>query len=178
MIGEIRDLETAQIAIQASLTGHLVISTLHTNSAASTIARLRDMGLEDYLMTATLNGIMAQRLVRRLCSDCKRPVELTPALSARFGLDRFNSGKATLVYEPVGCSNCRGTGYAGRIAVAELIVPDEKIHSLILSRASHTEIQEAARGAGMKTMYENGLSQVIAGTTSLAEILRSVRLEG
>jgi general secretion pathway protein E len=178
MIGEIRDLETAQIAIQASLTGHLVLSTLHTNSAASTIARLRDMGLEDYLMTATLNGIMAQRLVRRLCPACKRPVELTPELSARFGLDKLNSGKPTLVHEPVGCTNCRGTGYTGRIAVAELLVPDETIHSLILSRASHTEIQEAARAAGAKTMYENGLAHVIAGTTSLAEVLRSVRLEG
>ena len=177
MIGEIRDLETAQIAIQASLTGHLVLSTLHTNSAAATIARLRDMGLEDYLLTATLNGIMAQRLVRRLCSSCKRAVELTPELSARFGMGRMNSGKATLVYEPVGCPNCRNTGYAGRIAVAELIVPDDKIHSLILSRASHNEIQEAARSAGMQTMYEAGLHQVIAGTTSLAEILRSIRLE-
>ena len=177
MIGEIRDLETAQIAIQASLTGHLVLSTLHTNSAASTIARLRDMGLEDYLLTATLNGIMAQRLVRRLCSVCKRAVELTAELSARFGLDRLNPGKNNLVYEPVGCPNCRGTGYAGRIAVAELIVPDENIHHLILSRASHTEIQEAARSAGMQGIYENGLRQVMAGTTSLAEILRSVRLE-
>jgi general secretion pathway protein E len=177
MIGEIRDLETAQIAIQASLTGHLVLSTLHTNSAAATIARLRDMGLEDYLLTATLNGIMAQRLVRRLCSECKRPVELTPELSARFGLHRINSGKSTLVYEPVGCPNCRGTGYAGRIAVAELIVPDDTIHDLILARAGHSEIQEAARSAGMQTMYENGLRQVVAGTTSLAEILRSIRLE-
>ncbi|HWY62816.1 MAG TPA: type II secretion system ATPase GspE [Rhizomicrobium sp.] len=178
MIGEIRDLETAQIAIQASLTGHLVLSTLHTNSAAATIARLRDMGLEDYLLTATLNGILAQRLVRRLCAVCKRPVELTPELSARFGLRQINSGKSsTIIYEAAGCPKCRGTGYAGRIAVAELIVPDDHIHRLILSRANHTEIQEAARSTGMQTMYEAGLRQVVAGTTSLAEILRSIRLE-
>jgi len=173
MIGEIRDLETAQIAVQAALTGHLVLSTLHTNSAASTIARLRDMGLEDYLLTATLNGIMAQRLVRRLCPSCKRPREAGPELAAQFGL----TGAQT-IYEPGGCSNCRGTGFAGRIAVAELIVPDETTHRLILSRASHGEIEKAACAAGMKTMYENGLRQVLAGVTSLGEILRSIRLEG
>jgi general secretion pathway protein E len=173
MIGEIRDLETAQIAVQAALTGHLVLSTLHTNSAASTIARLRDMGLEDYLLTATLNGIMAQRLIRRLCPNCKRPHEAEPELRARFGLS-----EPVTIYEPVGCSNCRGTGFSGRIAVAELIVPDENIHRLILSRASHTEIEKAACAMGTQTMYENGLRQVLAGTTSLGEILRTVRLEG
>jgi general secretion pathway protein E len=173
MIGEIRDLETAQIAVQAALTGHLVLSTLHTNSAASTIARLRDMGLEDYLLTATLNGIMAQRLIRRLCPSCKRPRDAGAELADRFGL----TGAET-IYEPGGCANCRGTGFAGRIAVAELIVPDETTHRLILSRASHGEIEKAACAAGMKTMYENGLRQVLAGVTSLSEILRSIRLEG
>ena len=172
MIGEIRDLETAQIAVQAALTGHLVLSTLHTNSAASTIARLRDMGLEDYLLTATLSGIMAQRLVRRLCATCKSPREAGEELAARFGLTGSER-----IYEPVGCPNCRGTGFAGRIAVGELIVPDEDTHRLILSRASHGEIEKAACAAGMRTMYDNGLRQVLAGTTSLGEILRSVRLE-
>ena len=178
MIGEIRDLETAQIAVQAALTGHLVLSTLHTNSAAATIARLRDMGLEDYLLTATLNGIMAQRLVRRLCPGCKRPARITSELIARFDLNRFRGDGPMTIYEPTGCPSCRGTGYAGRIAVAELLVPDETTHRLILSRAGHAEIQSAACAAGMQTMYENGLRHVIAGTTSLAEILRSVRLEG
>jgi general secretion pathway protein E len=173
MIGEIRDLETAQIAVQAALTGHLVLSTLHTNSAAATIARLRDMGLEDYLLTATLNGIMAQRLVRRLCPLCKRPCEAGPELSDRFGLT-----ESATVYEPVGCASCRGTGFAGRIAVAELIVPDETTHRLILSRASHIEIEKAACASGTQTLYENGLRQVLAGTTSLGEILRTIRLEG
>ena len=178
MIGEIRDLETAQIAVQAALTGHLVLSTLHTNSAAATIARLRDMGLEDYLLTATLNGIMAQRLVRRLCNACKRPVTASPELMTRFALDRYAGSGAVRLYEPVGCHSCRGTGYAGRVAVAELLTPDETTHRLILARASHGEIQNAACAAGMQTMYENGLHQVLAGITSLSEILRSIRLEG
>jgi general secretion pathway protein E len=178
MIGEIRDLETAQIAIQAALTGHLVLSTLHTNSAAATIARLRDMGLEDYLLTATLNGIMAQRLVRRLCLDCRRPVPAVPELIARFDLDRFGGDGPLTLYEPGGCRACRGTGYLGRLAIAELLAPDETTHRLILARSPHAEIQSAACAAGMETMYENGLRHAIAGTTSLSEILRSIRLEG
>jgi general secretion pathway protein E len=176
MIGEIRDLETAQIAVQAALTGHLVLSTLHTNSAAATIARLRDMGLEDYLLTATLNGIMAQRLVRRLCENCKRPAQAMRELIERFELDHISTGPIT-IYEPTGCPSCRGTGYAGRIAVSELLTPDETTHRLILSRAGHADIQRAASASGMQSMYESGLRQVIAGTTSLSEILRSVRLE-
>ncbi|HXJ01223.1 MAG TPA: ATPase, T2SS/T4P/T4SS family [Micropepsaceae bacterium] len=178
MIGEIRDLETAQIAVQAALTGHLVLSTLHTNSAAATIARLRDMGLEDYLLTATLNGIMAQRLVRRLCAECKRAVPASPELIVRFDLDRFCGSEPLILYEPGGCSSCRNTGYTGRLAIAELLAPDETTHRLILARAGHTEIHNAACAAGMQSMYENGLRQVIAGNTSLSEILRSIRLEG
>jgi general secretion pathway protein E len=178
MIGEIRDLETAQIAVQAALTGHLVLSTLHTNSAAATIARLRDMGLEDYLLTATLNGIMAQRLVRRLCTACKRPVPASPELMARFELDRFRTDGLLILYEPGGCPACRGTGYTGRLAIAELLAPNETTHRLILARAGHTQIHNAACQSGMQTMYESGLRQVIGGTTSLSEILRSIRLEG
>ena len=176
MIGEIRDLETAQIAVQAALTGHLVLLTLHTNSAAATIARLRDMGLEDYLLTATLNGILAQRLVRRLCETCKRPAQAMRELIARFELDHVSTEPIT-IYEPSGCAACRGTGYAGRIAVSELLTPDETTHRLILSRAGHADIQRAASASGMQSMYESGLRQVIAGTTSLSEILRTVRLE-
>jgi general secretion pathway protein E len=178
MIGEIRDLETAQIAVQASLTGHLVLSTLHTNSAAATIARLRDMGLEDYLLTATLNGVMAQRLVRRLCAGCKRPSNPPPEVTARVGLDRFRGDGPFVIYEPGGCERCRGTGYAGRIAVAELLTPDETTHRLILQRASNEEIQAAACRNGMQTMFECGLRHVVAGTTSLNEIVRSIRFEG
>jgi general secretion pathway protein E len=177
MVGEIRDLETAQIAVQAALTGHLVLSTLHTNSAAATIARLRDMGVEDYLLTATLNGIMAQRLLRRLCPACRRPVAVTAGLAERYGLGRNALDGGEVIYEAGGCPKCRDTGYRGRIAVAELIVPDDTIHDLILSRASHAAIQDAAARSGMTTMYENGLRQVLAGTTSLSEVLRSVRME-
>jgi general secretion pathway protein E len=177
MIGEIRDLETAQIAVQASLTGHLVLSTLHTNSAAATIARLRDMGLEDYLLTATINGIMAQRLVRRLCPKCKAPAHNAEDLIGRYGFDRMAAGQEIVLYEPVGCPSCRGTGYVGRIAIAELLVPDDNIRHLVLSRADQNEIQSAACSAGMETMFESGLEQVAAGNTSLAEIMRSVRLE-
>jgi general secretion pathway protein E len=177
MIGEIRDLETAQIAVQAALTGHLVLSTLHTNSAAATILRLRDMGLEDYLLAATVIGIVAQRLVRRLCADCKRPVRVSAELVSRFDLDRYCTAGLSTIYEPGGCAKCRGTGYAGRIAVAELLAPTDATHHLILSRASQSAIQREAGAAGMRTLYENGLHHVIAGTTSLAEILRSVRLE-
>jgi general secretion pathway protein E len=177
MIGEIRDLETAQIAVQAALTGHLVLSTLHTNSSAATIARLRDMGLEDYLLTATVTGILAQRLVRRLCADCRRPVPASPELAERFGLDRISSAETLTIYEPAGCPTCRGTGYTGRIAIAELLTPNQTTHRLILSRAGHADIQRAACESGMRTIHENGLLHVIAGTTSLSEVLRSIRLE-
>ena len=178
MIGEIRDIETAQIAVQAALTGHLVLSTLHTNSAAATISRLRDMGLEDYLMAATLNGVLAQRLVRRLCPDCKRPVRPAPGLLAQYGLDPFAGAGEFLLYEPGSCATCRGTGYVGRIAIAELLPTDEAIRRLMLTHADHSTIQTAACAAGMRTMYESGLAQVASGATSLGEVLRTVRLEG
>ena len=126
MVGEIRDLETAQIAVQAALTGHLVLSTLHTNSAAAAITRLRDMGLEDYLMTAVLRGVLAQRLVRRLCPACRRPGPAAPDLVRRFALDRRPPGAkdgVVTLWHPVGCPDCRHTGYRGRQAIAEFLVP-------------------------------------------------------
>jgi general secretion pathway protein E len=177
MIGEIRDAETAQIAVQAALTGHLVLSTLHTNNAAATITRLRDMGLEDYLLTATLNGVVAQRLVRRLCSACKRPVRAPPELIDRYRLDRFDHGSELVLFEPGGCVACRSTGYVGRLAVGELLEPDEKIRQLILARADHGSVQSAACAAGMRTMYEDGLARVLDGITSLSEVLRSLRID-
>jgi general secretion pathway protein E len=176
MIGEIRDLETAQIAVQAALTGHLVLSTIHTNSAAATVARLRDMGLEDYLLTATINGIMAQRLVRKLCPTCKRPSHSSADLAQRFELARF-AEEPIVLYDPVGCGACRGTGYVGRIAIAELLTMDDTVRHLILSRADQGAIQAAACAAGMQTMFENGLRQVVAGNTSLSEILRGIRAD-
>ena len=176
MVGEIRDGETAQIAVQAALTGHLVLSTVHTNSAATTIARLRDMGLEDYLMTAVLRGILAQRLVRRLCNDCRRPAPAEPELVRRFTLDRRCAGDPVL-WHPVGCAKCRNTGYRGRQAIAEFLQPDAEIERLIFTRADSSEIERAAIAAGMVTMFDTGVAAALDGTTTIEEVVRSIRAE-
>jgi general secretion pathway protein E len=177
MVGEIRDLETAQIAVQASLTGHLVLSTLHTNSAAATVTRLRDMGLEDYLITAVLKGILAQRLVRRLCPNCRRREIATEDLIGRFGLAKRTTERPITLHHPVGCAQCRHTGYRGRLAIAELLLPNEGIEHLIFQGADHVAIERAAVAAGMKTMFEAGLDAVIDGTTTIEEVTRSIRAE-
>jgi general secretion pathway protein E len=176
MVGEIRDIETAQIAVQAALTGHLVLSTLHTNSAAATITRLRDMGLEDYLMTAVLRGVLAQRLVRRLCPECRRAAEAPPELVRRFGLDRRGQNTVTL-WHPVGCEKCRNTGYRGRLAICEFLVPDEAVERLIFARADHSEVERAAVAAGMQTMFDAGLDATLDGTTTIEEVMRSIRAD-
>ena len=177
MVGEIRDIETAQIAVQAALTGHLVLSTVHTNSAAATISRLRDMGLEDYLLTAVLRGILAQRLVRRLCMQCRREDDAAPELVARFGLDRRNEARPVRLWHAVGCPQCRGTGYKGRIAIAEFLQPNPEIERLIFGRAEQTEIERAAVEAGMVTMFDAGLDTVLDGQTTIEEVVRSIRSE-
>ncbi len=176
MVGEIRDGETVQIAVQAALTGHLVLSTVHTNSAATTVARLRDMGLEDYLMTAVLRGILAQRLVRRLCTHCRRSATAAPEMVRRFGLDRHCEG-APVLWHPVGCPQCRGTGYRGRQAIAEYLEPDATIERLIFTRADSSEIERAAVAAGMVTMFDAGVAAAVAGTTTIEEVVRSIRAE-
>jgi len=177
MVGEIRDLETAQIAVQAALTGHLVLSTVHTNSAAATITRLRDMGLEDYLLTAVLRGVLAQRLVRRLCTDCRREEAAPPELIARFELERRTARRPVTLFHAVGCAQCRNTGYRGRQAIAEFLVPDETVERLIFARAEHGEIERAAVAAGMVPMFDAGLDAVLAGTTTIEEVVRSIRAE-
>ena len=179
MVGEIRDLETAQIAVQAALTGHLVLSTLHTNSAAASISRLRNMGLEDYLLTAVLRGILAQRLVRRLCEACKRPDVAAPAVVRRYGLDRRQPGASAppTLWQPVGCAQCRGTGFRGRQAIAEFLVPDVAVERLIFAHAEHTEIERAAVQAGMVTMFDAGVAAALTGTTTIEEVVRSIRAE-
>ena len=177
MVGEIRDLETAQIAVQAALTGHLVLSTLHTNSAAASITRLRDMGLEDYLMTAVLRGVLAQRLVRRLCTACRRPVAPAPELVSRFELDRRANGGAVTLFHPVGCPQCRDTGYRGRFAIAEFLQPDAEIERLIFSGADHASIERAAVASGMVTMFDAGLAAAIDGITTIEDVVRSIRTE-
>jgi general secretion pathway protein E len=177
MIGEIRDLETAQIAVNGALTGRLVLSTLHTNSAASSITRLRDMGLEDYLITAVLRGVLAQRLVRRLCPDCRLPVPVAPELARRFDLERRCNGQTITLWRAVGCAHCRETGYRGRLAVAEFLVPDERIERLIFSRAEQSDIERAAVDAGMVTMLDAGIAAALEGSTTVEEVVRTLRGE-
>jgi len=177
MIGEIRDLETVQIAVQAALTGHLVLSTVHTNSAAATLTRLRDMGLEDYLMTATLRGVLAQRLVRRLCSMCKAAEPAPPALIERFGLERLAPTNEITLYHPKGCLECRGTGFRGRRAIAELLVPNRTVDRLIFEGADDAAIERAAIEQGMRPIFDSGLLAVLEGDTTIEEVVRCIRSE-
>ncbi|WP_235992355.1 GspE/PulE family protein [Cellvibrio polysaccharolyticus] len=172
MIGEMRDGETAQIAVQSALTGHLVLSTLHTNTAAGAITRLEDMGIERYLITSSVNGVLAQRLVRRLCKYCKVPVALTPELIAESGLARFLEPGQTHIQRADGCVECKQTGYRGRTAIHELFVLDNAVQQSILSGADATGLHTQARKQGMLTLYEDGLRKVVKGETSLEELLR------
>jgi general secretion pathway protein E len=172
MIGEMRDLETARIAVQAALTGHLVLSTLHTNDASGGVTRLLDMGLEDYLITSTVNGILGQRLVRRLCEHCKAPYPVLPEVVKETGLDRFLEGREPVLYKPVGCKHCNGIGYRGRLAIMEFLVMSDAIRRLVLRHAQAREIEKIALDEGMLTMYQDGLKKAIAGMTSLEEVLR------
>ena len=177
MIGEIRDLETVQIAVQAALTGHLVLSTVHTNSAAATMTRLRDMGLEDYLMTATLKAVLAQRLVRRLCHNCRMPEEAPASVRERFGLDRLCGDGPITLYHARGCPECRGTGFRGRRAIAELLVPCRATDRLILDGADDTAIERAAIENGMRPIFDSGMLAVVEGDTTIEEVVRCIRAE-
>jgi general secretion pathway protein E len=177
MVGEIRDGETAQIAVQAALTGHLVLSTLHTNSAAAAVTRLRDMGVEDYLLTAVLRGVMAQRLVRRLCPDCRQEAPAAPELVQRFGLDRRINTRPITLSHAAGCPACRQTGYRGRAAIAEFLEMGPEIERLIFSRADHSTIERAAVANGMETMFDAGLAAALAGETTIEEVTRSIRAD-
>ena len=176
MIGEIRDLETARIAIQAALTGHLVFSTLHTNSALAAITRLVDIGLERYLLASTISGVMAQRLVRKLCPDCSRlhsaggRKQFKMALPTGMAIDLSNCREA------IGCKACGGTGYSGRTTISELLVIDDGIREAIGRRSQDQRVvEQLARAAGFHTLYEDGLVKVSAGETTLEEILRVTR---
>ena len=175
MIGEIRDLETAQIAVQAALTGHKVLSTVHTNSAASTVTRLLDMGVEDYLLPSTLNGIVAQRLVRTLCHACRTGYDPTPELLQQIGFDGHLDHEGARLFRATGCDACNGTGYRGRSSILEVLPMTAEISQLVLRRADGRELQRAAIQAGMRTMYQDGLNKALAGTTSLEEVLRVTR---
>ena len=174
MVGEVRDLETAQIAIQIALTGHLVFSTLHTNDAASGVTRLVDMGVEPYLISSSVECFIAQRLIRLLCPKCKQAGRLTPDVAADFGLDP-QSVKDIKIFEGKGCASCNFTGYSGRRGVYEFLLLDEDIRRLIMARAPASNIKEAALKAGMRTMLQDGWRKVQAGVTSPSEILRVIR---
>lgn len=174
LIGEIRDLETAQIAAQAALTGHLVLSTLHTNSATGSVTRLLDMGVEDYLVTATVNGVAAQRLVRRLCDSCKSPYAPDSALAEHLGLSSAASRDIRL-YRPAGCAACNETGYRGRTAIMETLVMDDRLRRIVIERGDASAVHRAAVEAGMQTLYADGLEKALAGLTSIEEVLRVTR---
>lgn len=172
MIGEMRDLETARIAVQAALTGHMVLSTLHTNDAAGGITRLLDMGLEDYLLTSTVNGILAQRLVRKLCDHCKQPYKVLPEVAEELQLHRFGPIEDQTLYNPSGCDKCGGIGYSGRMAIVEFLVMTDSIRRLIMGHAEANKIHEMALTGGMASMYSDGLRKAVAGRTILEEVMR------
>jgi len=177
MIGEMRDLETARIAVQSALTGHLVLSTLHTNDAAGGVTRLLDMGLEEYLLTSTVNGILAQRLVRKLCPVCKQAYHPPEELVEDLQLRRFVPTGDIVFYKPVGCSLCSDMGYRGRLAIIEFLPMTDPIRKLIMTHAEAGVIQKLAIAEGMSTMYENGLVKVAQGITTLEEVLRVTTAE-
>jgi len=171
MIGEMRDLETAKIAIQSALTGHLVLSTLHTNNAAGGVTRLLDMGVEDYMLTSTVNGILAQRLVRRLDPTSSEAYAASPEVIEQFGLRRFTDAEPIMLYRPMPSANTP-TGYLGRTTIMEFLVMSDTLRRLIMQHADMGVIEQAARDEGMRTMYEDGLVKALQGVTTIEEVLR------
>ena len=171
MIGEMRDLETAKIAIQSALTGHLVLSTLHTNNAAGAVTRMLDMGVEDYLLTSTVNGVLAQRLVRRLDTEHAHKYEAMPEVIEEFGLRRFQPNGKVELYKPMP-SPLSSTGYHGRTTIMEFLVMSEPLRRLVMQHADMNKIEELARTEGMRTMYEDGLVKSLQGQTTIEEVLR------
>ncbi len=171
MVGEVRDFETAEIAIKAALTGHLVLSTLHTNDAPSTINRLLNMGVEPFLVASSVNMIMAQRLARVVCVNCREPVEVPHALLVELGIPRDQVGAFTC-FHGVGCPHCNNSGYKGRVALYEAFVISEEIRELVLNGASASELKRTAIGLGMKTLRQSGLSKLREGVTTVSEIVR------
>lgn len=169
MIGEIRDKETASIAVQASITGHLVVSTLHTNSAASSITRLEDMGIESYLIADSVIGVIAQRLVRRLCPMCKKPKQATEEEKEFMGVD---AGQEVTIYEPCGCAKCENTGFKGRIGVYEIMKMTPTLKKIISRREGADVLKDKAIEEGMRTLRMSGSEYVLDGTTSFAEVVR------
>ena len=162
MVGEARDAETSQIAVRAALTGHLIFTTLHASDSCSAVFRLVEMGVEPYLLASTLKGIVAQRLVRRLCIDCRKKVAASAAEKKILGVDE--------IFKPVGCEKCGGTGFFGRMALHEILEADKTLRELILKSRDLDRIRAAALSSGLKTLREDGLEKVRAGLTTLEEL--------
>jgi len=177
MVGEIRDAETAEIAVQAALTGHLVFSTLHTNDAAGAISRLLEMGVQDYLLSSSLLGVLAQRLVRRLCPSCRKEIPFSEAAAVPPELESRNGDGFNIVWEAVGCPECSGTGYLGRVGIFELLPVTQEICKLIVQHADAGAIRNLAVAQGMRLLREDGWDKVRQGVTTFAEVLRVTREE-
>jgi len=171
MVGEIRDKETAEIAIRAALTGHLVFSTLHTNDSPGAVTRLTDMGIEPFLIASSVEGLVAQRLVRRLCPSCRRPWKVDEQFLDSIGFPKERLHEGT-IYEAGGCEECRGTGFRGRTGIYEILVISDHIRPLIVSRAASSTIKQEAVKRGMRTLREDGWTKVLKGVTTLEEVLR------
>jgi general secretion pathway protein E len=175
MVGEIRDKETADMAVQAALTGHLVLSTVHTNDAPSTVNRMLDMGVEDFLLTSTVIGIEAQRLVRTLCRHCKEPYQALPEVIAELGLRKWVPEGEVTLYHAKGCEHCGGTGYHGRICIVEVMLMTDGLRQKVMRHATATELRSQAIADGMETLFENGMRKSLAGITTVEEVLRATR---
>jgi general secretion pathway protein E/type IV pilus assembly protein PilB len=171
MVGEIRDLETAEIAIQAALTGHLVFSTLHTNDAAGAFTRLLDMGVEPFLLASAVEAVVAQRLVRRLCPECRQAVQPDPQFlrEIAFPVERLHEGQ---VYDLNGCEACRTTGFRGRGGIFEVLRVTDDIESLVITRSPSNELKQKGIAQGMRTLRDDGWDKVLAGFTTIEEVLR------
>ncbi len=175
-MGEIRDLETAQIAVQASLTGHVVFSTLHTNDSPSSISRMRDMGLEPFLITATLEAVLAQRLVRKICVDCRTEFEPSAEMLMELNL-RPEDVKGKTFYYGRGCDRCNNSGHKGRQGIYELLIMNDDLRDLISAGASTDELRAACKRHGMQTLRESGLRALYSGVTTIEEVVRETVLE-
>jgi general secretion pathway protein E/type IV pilus assembly protein PilB len=170
MVGEIRDPDTANIAINAALTGHLVFSTLHTNDAPGAVARLVDIGVQPFLVASAVRGMLAQRLVRRICPKCRRPAELLPSDMRSLGVDASQVAAAS-VSKGAGCDSCRNSGYKGRAGIFEIFIVDDDVRHMINDHATTLQLRKRAREMGMRTMREDGIRKVLAGMTTAEEVI-------
>ncbi|MDE2508368.1 MAG: Flp pilus assembly complex ATPase component TadA, partial [Planctomycetota bacterium] len=176
LVGETRDLETAEISIQASLTGHIVFTTLHTNDAPSAITRLRDMGLPTFLITATIEAVLAQRLVRRICVNCKTEFTPSPEVCMEIGMTPEQAA-AKKFYYGKGCDRCNNTGYKGRMGIYELLIMNDRLRELVVNEVSLDEFRNECRKFGMRTLRESGMVSIHAGMTTIEEVVRETMLD-